>query len=398
MNPVKVAVIGQGYVGLPISIAACNADFSVLGIDTDKVKIQKLASGKSGIEYIDDESLKNHISTGKYEPTSSYEKISECKIILICVPTPLTPDMQPDLSAVLNSIEAIAKNFLKDSLIIVESTVGPGTTRDLLLPLLEKYSGKSRSDFHLAFSPERIDPQNELWNLSNTPKLVAGLSAKAGILAKDFYEKFINEVVLVDTLEVAELAKLLENSFRLINISFINEISMFCRKFGVDINKVIAAASTKPYGFMPFYPSVGVGGHCIPVDPIYLATKAKEIGSPIEIINLASRINVEMPAYFVGRAEEILGDLEKKRVLVVGVSYKPNVADVRETPVKELIKGLLDKGANVSWHDELVKKWEGSESVALSSSYDLAILATPHDGVDLSKLGNTPILNTRSSI
>jgi UDP-N-acetyl-D-glucosamine dehydrogenase len=224
------------------------------------------------------------------------------------------------------------------------------------------------------------------------------LSAKAGIIAKDFYEKFIDKVVLVDSLEVAETAKLLENSFRLINISFINELSIFCNKLGVDINEVIEAADTKPYGFMPFYPSIGVGGHCIPVDPIYLATKAKEIGSPTEFIDLASRVNHEMPGYFVGRAEEILGDLKDKRVLVVGVSYKPNVADVRETPVKDLIKGLLDQGANVSWHDELVKKWEGSESVALSSDYDLAILATPHNGVDLSKLGNTPILNTRSSI
>lgn len=398
MIPTKVAVIGQGYVGLPISIAACRAGFSVLGIDTDRNRIQKLATGESGIEDIDDESLKNYISIGKFKPTSSYEKIHECKVILICVPTPLTTDNKPDLTAVVDSIKEISKYFLKDSLIILESTVGPGTTRNLLLPLLEEYSGKDRNDFHLAFSPERIDPRNKLWNLSNTPKLVAGLSETAGIIARDFYEKFIDKVVLVDSLEVAETAKLLENSFRLVNISFINELSIFCNKLGININFVIEAASTKPYGFMPFYPSIGVGGHCIPVDPIYLATKAKEIGSPTEIINLASRINDEMPAYFVGRAEEILGDLENKRVLVVGVSYKPNVADVRETPVKELIKGLLDKGANVSWHDELVKKWEGSESVALSSSYDLAILATPHDGVDLSKLGNTPILNTRSSI
>lgn len=398
MNLVKIAVIGQGYVGLPISIAACSAGFSVLGIDIDTNKIQKLVNGESGIEDIDDKSLKNYISAGKFEPTSSYEKIHECKIILICVPTPLTSEKQPDLTAVVNSIKEISKHFLNDSLIIVESTVGPGTTRDLLLPLLEEYSGKTRNDFHLAFSPERIDPRNKLWNLSNTPKLVAGLSANAGIIAKDFYEKFIDEVVLVDSLEVAETAKLLENSFRLVNISFINELSIFCSKLGIDINNVIEAASTKPYGFMPFYPSIGVGGHCIPVDPIYLATKAKEIGSPTEFIDLASRINHEMPGYFVDRAELIIGNLNNKRVLVVGVSYKPNVADVRETPVKELIKGLLNKGANVSWHDELVKKWEGCESVALSSDYDLAILATPHDGVDLSKLGNTPILNTRGSI
>jgi UDP-N-acetyl-D-glucosamine dehydrogenase len=280
----------------------------------------------------------------------------------------------------------------------MESTVEPGTTREFLLPILEKGSGLNNNQFLLAFSPERIDPLNEVWNLKNTPKVVAGLTEAAKLAAIDFYSKFISKLIPVDSLEVAETSKLLENTFRLVNISFINELSIFCNELGIDINEVIEAASTKPYGFMPFYPSIGVGGHCIPVDPIYLATKAKAIGSPTEFIDLASRVNHEMPEYFVGRAEEILGDLNDKRVLVVGVSYKPNVADVRETPVKDLIKRLVEKGAKVSWHDDLVKKWEGSESVPLSSDYDLAILATPHDGVDLSVLGKTPILNTRSSI
>ena len=263
---------------------------------------------------------------------------------------------------------------------------------------MEEESGLKSKDFYLAFSPERIDPQNKTWNLKNTPKIVAGLNLEARNLAKEFYLNFIDEVIECESLEVAETAKLLENSFRLVNISFINEISIFCQRLGIDVNNVINAAASKPYGFMPFYPSVGVGGHCIPVDPVYLANKADQIGIETRFIDLAVQINKEMPGYFVGRAEEKLGGLKGKKVLVVGVSYKPNVADVRETPVKDLIKGLLDKGANVSWHDELVKKWEGSESVALSGAYDLAILATPHDGVDLSKLGNTPILNTRSSI
>jgi len=394
----KVAIIGQGYVGLPLAISASEAGYEVVGLDLDETKISDLKLGISLIEDIPDVKVKSALESGKYTPTTNYKNATDCKIILICVPTPLTADKEPDLSALSDAAEQISGIMTEDSLVILESTVEPGTTRDFLLPILEKGSGLSRNQFQLAFSPERIDPLNKNWNLGNTPKIVAGLTRKSTELAVDFYSRFIDKVIPIESLEVAETAKLLENSFRLINISFINELSIFCNKLGIDINEVIEAAATKPYGFMPFYPSIGVGGHCIPVDPIYLSTKAKEIGSPMEFIDLASRINHEMPGYFVGRAEEILGDLENKRVLVVGVSYKPNVADVRETPVKELIKGLLDKGANVSWHDELVKKWEGSESVALSSDYDLAILATPHDGVVLSKLGNTPILNTRGSI
>jgi UDP-N-acetyl-D-glucosamine dehydrogenase len=394
----KIAVIGQGYVGLPLALAACEAGFNVIGIDSDSNKIINLISAKSSIEDISNSIIAKCLSTKRYLPTSDYSNAIGSSIILICVPTPLNSNNSPDLSAVESAAIEASKLLSENTLVILESTVEPSTTRDFLTPILEKNSGLSRTQFYVAFSPERIDPLNKNWNLGNTPKIVAGLTRKSTELALDFYSKFIDKVIPVESLEVAETAKLLENSFRLINISFINELSIFCNKLGIDINEVIEAAATKPYGFMPFYPSIGVGGHCIPVDPIYLATKAKEIGSPTEFIDLASRVNHEMPGYFVGRAEEILGDLKDKRVLVVGVSYKPNVADVRETPVKDLIKGLLDQGANVSWHDELVKKWEGSESVALSSDYDLAILATPHNGVDLSKLGNTPILNTRSSI
>jgi UDP-N-acetyl-D-glucosamine dehydrogenase len=394
----KIAVIGQGYVGLPLALAACEAGFNVIGVDSDSDKIMNLISAKSSIEDIANSRIAKCLSTKRYLPTSDYSNAIGSSIILICVPTPLNSNNSPDLSAVESAAIEASKLLSENTLVILESTVEPSTTRDYLTPILEKNSGLSRTQFYVAFSPERIDPQNKNWNLSNTPRIVAGLTRKSTELAVDFYSKFIDKVIPIDSLEVAETTKLLENSFRLINISFINEFSIFCNKLGIDINEVIEAASTKPYGFMPFYPSIGVGGHCIPVDPIYLATKAKAIGSPTEFIDLASRVNHEMPEYFVGRAEEILGDLNDKRVLVVGVSYKPNVADVRETPVKDLIKRLVEKGAKVSWHDDLVKKWEGSESVPLSSDYDLAILATPHDGVDLSVLGKTPILNTRSSI
>lgn len=224
------------------------------------------------------------------------------------------------------------------------------------------------------------------------------MTSEATKQAVNFYSKFIDNIVVCESIEVAETAKLLENSFRLINISFINELSIFCSKLGVDVNEVINAASTKPYGFMPFYPSLGVGGHCIPVDPIYLSEKASQIGTPMQIIDVASKVNINMPEYFAGRAEERIGNLRDKKIIIIGVAYKPNVTDIRETPVEALILGLIRRGAQVSWHDDLVKEWNGSKSVALSSNYDLAIIATPHDYLDLTRLGNIPILNTRGSI
>jgi UDP-N-acetyl-D-glucosamine dehydrogenase len=248
------------------------------------------------------------------------------------------------------------------------------------------------------YSPERIDPSNKKWNLKNTPKIVAGLNPIATKQARDFYSKFVDNIVECESPEVAELAKLLENTFRYVNISFINELSIFCRSLGVDINQVIAAASTKPYGFMPFYPSIGVGGHCIPVDPLYLSDKARTLGVQTKFIDLADEINTQMPNFFVKAASERIGGLRGKKVLVIGVSYKPNIADVRETSVTALIFGLREEGAKVFWHDDLVKEWNKEKSNPLDQGYDLAILATPHDYLDLTKLGDVPILNTRGSI
>jgi UDP-N-acetyl-D-glucosamine dehydrogenase len=395
---IEISVIGQGYVGLPLALAACEAGYSVVGVDNNPSKIAELQSGKSGIEDVSDSMISKVIKSEKYKPTSDYNEISASDVILICVPTPLNTNNLPDLTAIENAAKKIAKYLSKESLVILESTVEPGTTRDFLVPILERGSGLSKEDFHVAFSPERIDPLNKDWNIKNTPKIVAGLTEQSKVMAIKFYSKFIDNVIPVESLEVAETAKLLENSFRLVNISFINEISIFCQRLGIDVNGVINAAASKPYGFMPFYPSVGVGGHCIPVDPVYLANKADQIGIETRFIDLAVQINKEMPGYFVGRAEEKIGGLKGKKVLLVGVSYKPNVADVRETPVEELINGLAKKGAEVSWHDDLVKEWNGEKSVALSNNFDLAILATLHDYLDLKKLGSVPILNTRSSI
>ena len=394
----NVAVIGLGYVGLPLAIESAKADYSTIGFEIDLDRIRNLNLGISYLEDIDDDSLKDQIGSGKFRASQDFSEINQADVVVICVPTPLLDNHKPDLSAVQSAVNSIAKYLTKGQLVILESTVEPETTRKFLVPLLEKGSGLKSEEFDVVFSPERIDPTNKKWTLKNTPKIVAGLTNKAGTRAADFYSKFIDNVIVVESLEVAETAKLLENSFRLVNISFVNEISIFCQKLGIDVNAVINAASTKPYGFMPFYPSIGVGGHCIPVDPLYLANKAREIGAPTRFIDLADQINQEMPGYFVGRAEEKLGGLKNKRVLVVGVSYKPNVADVRESPVEALINGLKQKGAQVSWHDDLVKAWNGEKSVALSNNFDLAIIATPHDYLDLTKLGNVPILNTRGSI
>ena len=393
----QISVIGQGYVGLPLAVAAAKADFKVHGIDIDKEKISSLNQGVSPVEDISNNELASVVKLGNYQASSESDFSADTKIICICVPTPLSSNHQPDLSILKAATKDVGRNLKTGMLVIIESTIQPGTTRNVVVPILERESGLGRDQFLVAYSPERIDPMNKKFTIKNTPKLVAGLTPEAANKAKEFYSKFIDQVDICDSLEVAETAKLLENSFRLVNISFINELTIFCQKIGIDVNEVIKAASTKPYGFMPFYPSVGVGGHCIPVDPLYLAEAAREAGAPVRFIELADEINLGMPTYFVGRASEMLGGLKDKKVLVIGVSYKPNVADIRETPVEALISGLKKSGAVVSWHDDLVKSWNGENSVALGSGFDLAILATPHDYLDLSLLGNTQLLNTRGS-
>ena len=393
----KVSIIGQGYVGLPLAISCAQAGFEVTGIDLNVEKVLQLNKHKSIVEDVSDSELKSVSESGKYQATTDYLIDPSTEVICICVPTPLGSNHQPDLDILKAATKDVGKGLKAGMLVIIESTIQPGTTRDVVVPILEKESGLSRDQFLVAYSPERIDPMNKKFTIKNTPKLVAGLTPEAAVKAKEFYSKFIDQVDVCDSLEVAETAKLLENSFRLVNISFINELAMFCQKIGIDVNDVIKAASTKPYGFMPFYPSVGVGGHCIPVDPLYLAEAARAVGAPSRFIELADEINLGMPTYFVGRASEMLGGLKDKKVLVIGVSYKPNVADVRETPVEALINGLKKSGAVVSWHDDLVKSWNGESSVVLGSGFDLAILATPHDYLDLSLLGSVPVLNTRGS-
>jgi len=385
----KVAVVGQGYVGLPVAIAAAEAGHDVVGIDIDLEKVAWLNSGKSPIGDLTDSVIAGVGS--KYEASSTFEGIDTANVVVICVPTPLDSSHKPDLTFLVSACESIANHIRAGVLVILESTVSPGSTRGIVMSTLDK----SGVEYLLAYSPERIDPANKQWNVKNTPKLVAGITDVATVRALEFYRSFVADVTTGSSVEVIETAKLLENSFRLINISFINEIAEFCARMGIDVREVIDAAATKPYGFMPFYPGAGVGGHCIPVDPSYLVAKAREIGAPTRFIDLANEVNLSMPSYFVGVAAGILGGLTGKKILVVGVAYKPDVSDVRETPALQLIRLLREAGAVVAWHDDLVGMWNSEHSVTLSSGYDLAVLVNPHTGTDLTLLGSTPVLNTR---
>lgn len=389
----KVCVFGLGYVGLPVSIAASMAGYNVLGIDINRKKIEDIKFGNGPSQDIPRKLIEEAFNSNRFEVTNKPPINESFDVILICVPTPLNNERKPDLSFLLSAVNAAANCLRKGSLIVIESTVETGTTRNTILPIIEKISGLRESEFHLAFSPERIDPANTEWNIKNTPKLISGLNDQALVACENFYSKFIDTIVKCSTLEIAETAKLLENSFRFINITFINELLVYCQKISVKIEEVIEAASTKPYGFMKFHPSMGIGGHCIPIDSLYLANKALEIGSPYRFIELADKINQEMPLYFVRMAEEKIISLKNKKILVIGVSYKPNVADARETPAHSLIRELVKKGAKVYWHDDLVREWNGSTSTQLGPDFDLAIVSTHHNYLDLKKLGTVPILD-----
>ena len=388
----KVAIVGQGYVGLPLAMAAVGAGHSVVGIDSDAGLVASLSSGVSLIEDVSDSELAAAIKSG-YSVSGSFSAVSDCSVVVICVPTPLDEAGAPDISILVGAVSSVASVVKPGVLVIVESTIAPGTIRGVVAPILEDKLGAS--NFDLGYSPERIDPLNKKWGVKNTPKLVAGLSEVALSRAVSFYSGFVSTVVPGSSVEVIETAKLLENSFRFVNISFINEISVLCDALGIDVLEVIEAAASKPYGFMPFYPGAGVGGHCIPVDPIYLASAARDAGSPSRFIELARDINSAMPAYFVGRAVEKLGTLSGKAIIVIGVAYKANVSDTRESAAEKLIDLLRGAGAIVSWHDDVVGTWRGEESSALSASFDLAILVTPHDGLDMAALGSVPVINTR---
>ncbi len=380
----KIAIIGQGYVGLTISAFAAEY-FDVIGFDSNQNIVKPLNSGISHIEGVESSTIKKLIKKGSYKATTNGSDIRECEIVVIAVPTPLTPDRKPDLSFIESACKTIGQNISEPVLIINESTSFPGTLRNFIKPTIEKFSSNPVTHLY-AISPERVDPGRGDFNQKNTPRLFAGLTPEASEKTWNFYSTFCDELVEVSLPEVAEAAKLFENTFRQVNIALVNEFAQIAHALGISVYETLDAANTKPYGFMKFTPSAGVGGHCIPVDPTYLAVVAEENGAPATFIRRANEVNLEMPKYIVRRvAEDNGGNLQGKSVLVVGVAYKPNVADVRETAAELVIKHLRDEGAVVSWHDDVVRSWKGEGSAPLQGA-DITVVVTKHDSVDEKKI------------
>jgi len=375
----KVSIIGQGYVGLTISVFA-GEHHKVLGFDKNQGVVDALNSGKSHIEGVESADLARLITAGKYKATTDAAEIAGSEVIVIAVPTPLTKDRKPDLSFVEAACKTVGENVKNSALIINESTSFPGTVRNLIKPLIEKYSGGIEHMY--AVSPERVDPGRSDWNQKNTPRLYAGLTPAATNAVRDFYSTFCDDLVEVSSPEVAEAAKLFENTFRQVNIALVNEFAQIAHALGISVYETLDAAATKPYGFMKFMPSAGVGGHCIPVDPSYLAHTAAGLGVPATFIERANEVNLEMAKYVVDRVKaDNGGSLSGKKVQVVGVAYKPNVADVRETPAEPVIEELKRAGAVVNWSDDLVASWMGQESTPLGGA-DIAVVVTLHAVTD----------------
>ena len=380
----KVAIIGQGYVGLTISAFAA-MHHEVVGFDLNTKIVSDLNKGISHIEGVNSKDIKDAIYTGNYKATSNPADIARSEIVVIAVPTPLDGNRKPDLTYIDSACKVIAENLTGPALIINESTSYPGTIRNYIKPAIQKYS-KQKFDHQYAISPERVDPGREDYNQKNTPRLYAGLTSEATKRTREFYSTFCDNLVEVSSPEVAEAAKLFENTFRQVNIALVNELAQISHALGIDVRETLDAAGTKPYGFMKFSPRAGVGGHCIPVDPSYLADVAEKAGVKASFIQRANEVNLDMPKYIAGRIQKDNGgSLKGKKVLVVGVAYKPNVADTRETPAELLINALEKLGAVVTWNDPVVGSWHGRNSVALSGA-DIAVVVTQHDVVSTAEI------------
>ena len=369
----QVGVVGLGYVGLSIAIASAKAGHQVAGFDTNARILAGLSSGKSHIEGITDQDISQAISAGA-EFVGDISRLNGAEIIVIAVPTPLGVDRKPDLSLLTSAAKSVASIARPGTLIVNESTSYPGTLRNLIAPIVG-------ADKLYAAAPERIDPGNEKWRINNTPRLVGGMSEAATKLAADYYGTICGKVEIVSSPEVAETAKLFENTFRQVNIALVNELAQICAGLDIPTNEVLDAAATKPFGFMKFLPSLGVGGHCIPVDPSYLSFIAKEAGLSTRFIDIANAVNLEMPAYVVKRLADEFGALEGKKIQIAGISYKPDISDTRESPAVELLHLLREARAEVSWHDPLVGNWNGEQSAPLGK-VDIAIIAAPHQVID----------------
>lgn len=400
-QPKVLAIIGQGYVGLPLAMAAVDSGWNVIGVDNFASKVTQINQGFSPVEDISDEQLRAAISKGVYRATTEFSEVGQASVITICVPTPLNEKREPDLSLLRNAAGGIAPFVSSETLIVSESTSYPGTLRDVIIPIVNSLKSNDAGMIYFASAPERVNPGDPVWSQKNTPRLVGAINTESKSRAQAFYESICDEAIIVSTPEVAEAAKLLENTFRLVNIALINEFTKLCSTSGIDVNEVVDAASTKPYGFMPFRPGVGVGGHCIPVDPLYLTWWARQNGSEATFVEIADSINRGMPKYVSERALSLVSSsISNPRVLILGVAYKPGVGDVRETPVSELRNYLKNSGAVVAWYDPLVSQWENSEPVDLNWDFDVAILATNQPGMDIARLTSKglPILDCTNSL
>jgi UDP-N-acetyl-D-glucosamine dehydrogenase len=390
----RVCVLGIGYVGLPLAIEFARSGFRVTGIDPTVWKVEKIQRGESYIPDVDGAVLSDLVRQGKIVATQNYDVLAEVDTISICVPTPLRKTQDPDVSHIISAVDEISKRLRPGHLIILESTTYPGTTEEVILPSLAKTGLRVGKDFHLAFSPERVDPGNRQYTTGNIPKVVGGVTPECTEMAALLFRSCLGQVVPVSSTKVAEMVKLLENTFRSVNIGLVNEIALMCHRLKIDVWEVIQAAATKPFGFMPFYPGPGLGGHCIPIDPFYLSWKVKMVGFEARFIELAGRINGSMPYHVVEMICDALNDQRKSvrgsRVLILGVAYKKDIDDVRESPALDVIRILQTKGAEVSYSDSHVARLETNGSVLTSVDLDPKTLAgcdcvaivTDHSGVD----------------
>jgi len=408
-----VGVIGLGYVGLPLILCFAEKGFKSIGFDIDTKKTALLMRGESYIKHIPAERIRKAMDSGLFSTPAGFASAAECDAILIAVPTPLNKNREPDVQYIVASCEAIVPYIRKGQLIVLESSTYPGTTDEVMIPILEKSGLKVDNDFFAAFSPEREDPANKDYRTETIPKVVGATSPEGLKVAEKLYQQVIVRTIPVSSTKAAEATKLLENTFRAINIALVNELKMTFMKMGIDIWEIIDAAKTKPFGFMPFYPGPGLGGHCIPVDPFYLTWKAREYGVSTRFIELAGDINTSMPDFVIHRAMEVLNDCHKSvkgsRILLLGLAYKSNIDDDRESPTYSLMEKLEDLGAAVHYNDPYIPvikmtreyaKFAGRTSAAISHNYDLIIIVTAHDeykSLDIQKL-QVPILDTRNTI
>jgi UDP-N-acetyl-D-glucosamine dehydrogenase len=382
-----LAIIGQGYVGLPLAMAAVDAGWRVIGIEKSTTRVDQLNSGSSPVEDISDVRLAQALAMKKYFASNSPSDVSSASVITICVPTPLNDQREPDLVLLEDATKGIAPYLLDGTLLVSESTSYPGTLREVIIPIVNSLKPTSTQNLFFASAPERVNPGDPIWDQKNTPRLVGGIDAESQNRALAFYNSICDSVVATSTPEIAEAAKILENTFRLVNIAMINEFTQLCSAQGINVHEVINAAATKPYGFMPFRPGVGIGGHCIPVDPLYLTWWARKGGQVASLVERSDEIANQMPIYVAERALALAkGSAGTPKVLIMGVAYKPGVGDVRETPASALRAALVARGAEVAWVDPLVPLWEGTKPVSEVWDCDVAIVATNQPGLNVKSL------------